>query len=203
VKARESGMPGEAMWDGFFDPPSVLATLGLTPNCRNAAEFGCGYGTFTLPAARIVSGSVYAFDIELEMTERTAAKAQAAGLSNIVTCVRDFMAEGTGLADASVDYAMMFNILHCEAPDTLLREAHRVVGRRGKLGIMHWNYDAATPRGPSMTIRPRPEQCQSWAEHAGFSLLPPGVVDLPPYHYGMILGKRRLNQDPRDDRGAG
>lgn len=26
----------------------------------------------------------------------------------------------------------------------------------GRLGIMHWNHDPATPRGPSMTIRPRP-----------------------------------------------
>ena len=39
-----------------------------------------------------------------------------------------------------------------------------------------------------MTIRPRPEQCQAWAEAEGFSLLAPGIVDLRlPYHYGMAL----------------
>ena len=52
---------------------------------------------------------------------------------------------------------------------------------------MHWNYDPATPRGPSMDIRPRPDQCRDWAEQEGFRLLEPGIMDLPPYHYGMVL----------------
>lgn len=30
-------------------------------------EFGCGYGTFTFPAARRVSGTVHTFDIEPEL----------------------------------------------------------------------------------------------------------------------------------------
>lgn len=47
--------------------------------------------------------------------------------------------------------------------------------------------DPATPRGPSMEIRPRPEQCRDWAVQQGFRLLPPGIVSLPPYHYGMTL----------------
>jgi len=38
-----------------------------------------------------------------------------------------------------------------------------------------------------MNIRPQPEQCRGWAEDAGFRLLAPGLVDLPPYHYGMVL----------------
>jgi SAM-dependent methyltransferase len=203
VKARESGMPEEAMWEGFFNPPATLAALGLTPQCCDAVEFGCGYGTFTLPAARIVSGTVYAFDIEPEMTECTIARAQAAGLPNIITCLRDFMAEGTGLTDASIDYAMLFNILHCEGPESLLQEARRVVRWGGTLGLMHWNYDATTPRGPSMAIRPRPEQCRSWAENAGFTLLPPGVVNLPPYHYGMVFRKQGARQDQPEDHCAG
>lgn len=49
MKTRESGMPGEALWESFFDPPTVLARLGLTPEARGVVEFGCGYGTFTLP----------------------------------------------------------------------------------------------------------------------------------------------------------
>ena len=28
---------------------------------------------------------------------------------------------------------------------------------------------------------------RQWAEQTGFRLLPPGIVDLPPYHYGMAL----------------
>ncbi len=59
----------------------------------------------------------------------------------------------------------------------------------GLVGIIHWNYDPETPRGPEMNIRPRPEQCRQWAEQAGFKITGDGIIDLPPYHYGMALKK--------------
>ena len=46
---------------------------------------------------------------------------------------RDFVAVGTGLPDSSVGYAMLFNILHCEAPGILLKEAWRVLVPEGIL----------------------------------------------------------------------
>lgn len=180
-------MPEESMWAGFFDPPTVLAKLGLTDQCCDVVDFGCGYGTFTIPAARIVRGRVHALDIEAAMVAVTAEKARAAGLGNVLARQCDFVAEGTGLPDASVDYVMMFNILHAEQPLTLLREAFRVLRVGGRLGIMHWNYDPSTPRGPSMAIRPRPEQCRAWAEQAGFRPVGPELTSLPPYHYGMVM----------------
>ena len=195
MKTRESGMPDEAIWDSFFDPAVVLSTLGLTSACGDVVEFGCGYGTFSIRAARIVAGTVHAMDVEREMIGVTHSKARAASLSNVNTCLRDFAAEGTGLPDYSVDYAMLFNILHAECPGVLLTEAHRVLRPGGKAAIMHWNYDATTPRGPSVEIRPRPEQCQAWAESVGFGLLDPGIVDLPPYHYGMVLEKKTVAKD--------
>lgn len=30
MKIRESGMPEQDMWEKFFDPHSVLSTLGMT-----------------------------------------------------------------------------------------------------------------------------------------------------------------------------
>lgn len=189
MKTRDSGMPDEAMWAGFFDPPAVLASLGLTGTCRDVVEFGCGYGTFTIPAARTVRGIVYALDIEAEMVATTAGKARAAGLSNVRAEQRDFVADGTGLPDASVDYAMLFNLLHCERPDLLLAEARRVLVDGGLLGIMHWNHDPTTPRGPSMDIRPRPDQCRQWASEAGLHPFGPSHIELPPYHYGIVFQK--------------
>ena len=186
MKTRESGMPEESVWVTFFTPEEVLHKLGL-PFSGDVVDFGCGYGTFTISAAKITSGTVRALDIDPEMVAITEQKAEAAGLGNVRTCVRDFVADGTGLPDASVQYVMLFNILHAERPDALLREAYRILAAGGKLGIIHWNYDPATPRGPAMDIRPRPEQCREWAESVGFSLLAPGIIDLPPYHYGMAL----------------
>ncbi len=187
MKTRESGMPEETMWASFFDPPAILDQLELSSDTGNVVEFGSGYGTFTLPAARRVRGSVYAFDIESAMVDLVRDRAHQDGMNNIVCEVRDFVAQGTGLADATADYVMMFNILHAEQPEILLREAWRVLRPGGRMGIIHWKHDPLTPRGPSLSIRPRPEQCRAWAETVGFRLHVTEIIDLPPYHYGMVM----------------
>lgn len=187
MKIRESGMPDRQMWEKFFDPQNILLILGLNAQVRDVAEVGCGYGTFTIPAARVISGQIYAYEIDEEMIRITKTEAEKAGLKNVNTVLRDIVADGTGLADDSVDYVMLFNILHLEDPANLLSEAKRILRKGGKLGIIHWNYDPATPRGPSMDIRPKPEDCIKWAETVGFKN--PIQYDLKPYHYGIVLIK--------------
>ncbi len=59
-------MPPEKMWQGFFDPQATLKKLGLAERCGDVWEFGCGYGTFTIPAAQMNQGTVYALDIDPE-----------------------------------------------------------------------------------------------------------------------------------------
>lgn len=190
VKVRDSGMPDEKMWEGFFDARRILAQLDFTGSKQDVVEFGCGYGTFTIAAARLTSGTVHVLDIEPAMLRATAARAESLSLTNVHTVQRDFVSDGTGLPEGSVGYAMLFNILHAEEPVGLLREAHRVLQPGGKVGVIHWVYDAATPRGPDLSIRPRPEQCQAWVQRAGFELVIPFVA-LPPYHYGLVGHRAR------------
>ena len=185
MKVRESGMPSEEMWKGFFRPAEVLKIMKLGRNVGDVADFGCGYGTFTIPAAKIVHGKVYAIDIEPEMMKVTREKAEKSHLKNVETILRDFVRDGTGLKDQSVDYVMLFNILHAKQPERLLRESYRILKPNGKLGIIHWNYDSTTPRGPPMEIRSRPEQCIEWARKYGFNH--PVRHNLKPYHYGIVL----------------
>ncbi len=187
MKIRESGMPEMYMWEKFFDPPKILATLEVDNQTGDVAEFGCGYATFTIPAAKIIKGKIYALDIEPDMIRLTVEEAKKQGLSNVETIQRDFMSDGSGLSDESVDYVMLFNTLHLEKPMFLLDEANRILKKSGKLGIIHWNYDPKTPRGPSMDIRPKPEQCIKWAEASGF--YSPVQFNLKPYHYGIVLKK--------------
>ena len=170
------------MWEGFFDAPHILRQPGFGEIDGDVVEFGCGYGTFTVAAAGMTRGTVLALDIEPEMVEATALKARELGLQNVRVVLRDFVAEGTGLPDGAVDFAMLFNILHAENPMRLLREAFRVLQPGGKVGVIHWIYDASTPRGPDLSIRP--EQCQHWLREAGFELADP-ILALPPYHYGL------------------
>jgi SAM-dependent methyltransferase len=179
-------MPPQDYWDSFFDAEHILDALRLFSSRRDVVEFGCGYGTFTLPAARRISGKVFTLDLDPAMLEATRLNAKKAGLDNIECSLRDFVADGSGLADGSVDYAMLFNILHVDDPVGLLKEVRRNLEAGGLLGIIHWVYDEDTPRGPPMDIRPRPEQCREWAVAAGFTPLGE-TIDLPPYHYGMVM----------------
>lgn len=179
-------MPEPDAWDDYFEPELILGKLGLTAACRDVVEFGCGYGTFTLAAMRRVAGTVHALDIDASMIAIARRRADESGLSNVEFRVRDFVAEGTGLPTGSMDYAMLFNILHHEEPVALLAEAYRNLTEGGQVGIIHWNYDPDTPRGPPMSIRPRPGQIVEWAQEAGF-LCAGDVIDLPPYHYGFVF----------------
>jgi 2-polyprenyl-3-methyl-5-hydroxy-6-metoxy-1,4-benzoquinol methylase len=52
MKFRESGMPDREMWDTFFNPDTILDDLGIRGLLGNILDLGCGYGTFTIPAAR-------------------------------------------------------------------------------------------------------------------------------------------------------
>lgn len=184
MKVRESGMPAKDVWDAFFDPADILQKLGLLSVAGDVVEFGCGYGTFTLPAARMVTGTVHALDVDAEMIRAAGSDAKAAGIKNIRFTLRDFVADGSGLADRSAGFAMLFNILHGDNPVALLAEARRTISDDGLLGIIHWIHDKETPRGPPLSIRPRIEQCQQWATAAGLQAAGP-PVSLPPYHYGL------------------
>lgn len=189
MKVRDSGMPDEEMWSGFFAPAKTLKIFGLDQGVQELVEFGCGYGTFTLAAAAMTTGTVHALDIEAEMVNVVQRKCRDAGIGNVRATVHDFVAEGTGLADDSMDAALLFNILHHEEPVALMREAHRVLRPNGRLAVIHWNYDPATPRGPAMDIRPRPEQCIEWALAAGFCFDAGNRFELPPHHYGLLFSK--------------
>lgn len=181
-------MPDAAYWASFFNPEAALKCLIPAGSVDgNIVEFGCGYGTFTIPAARHTGGVVTALDIEPEMAAYVRKMAGAAGLANINVEVRDFVAHGAGLADCSQSHAMIFNLLHLEDPPALLREARRVLQTGGTVSVMHWRSDIPTPRGPPAAIRPTLAQCRNWMTEAGFEDL--RSVDLQSccaYHFGLI-----------------
>ena len=187
MKLRESGMPEEALWESLFDVDLILDRLGIDSTVGDVVELGCGYGTFTLPFARRISGQLEAMDIEPAMVERTRQRAAEAGLSNVVCCRRDVFLEGFGGRAGSRDACLLFNILHCRAPVRLLTEAARAIRPMGLVHVIHWRRDKETPRGPSMSIRPGPEQIIDWAGETGLLALKGPVLDLPPWHYGIRL----------------
>ena len=162
MKLRESGMPAQAYWETLLDVPFILDAFGFIADSATGdiAELGCGYGTFTIPLAQRIRGTVRALDLDPAMF---------------------------GLPAASCDAALLFNILHAEDPVALLRSARDVVRPGGFVAVIHWRSDLPTPRGPSLAIRPTPAQIVTWATAAGGLAAPAAPLSLPPWHYGLAL----------------
>ena len=112
---------------------------------------------------------------------------RGAGLANVVVECRDVLARGFGLPPRSQDGCLLFNILHHDDPVSVLSAAAETLRPGGRLFVIHWRHDAGTPRGPDLSIRPRPEQIVAWAARAGSLRLHGEVQDLPPWHYGLVL----------------
>lgn len=183
---RESGMPAQAYWETLFDVPTILDAFGFaTATTGDIAELGCGYGTFTLPLAHRIRGTVHTFDIDPAMVATTTTRASAAGLTNLRASVRDVFTSGYGLPPASCSAALLFNILHAEDPVSLLCSARDLVRPGGVVAVIHWRSDIPTPRGPSLSIRPTSAQILDWANTAAGLTAPASPLDLPPWHFGL------------------
>lgn len=187
MRVRDSGMPGEGLWESLFDVDLILDRLGIGSSLTDVAELGCGYGTFTVPTAEMISGTLHTYDIDEAMVARTRERVSCAGLRNVVVERRDVLARGFGLPPASQDGCLLFNILHHDDPVAILAEAARCLRLGGRLFVIHWRHDPDTPRGPDLSIRPRPEQIVAWATQTGLLDLADGVLDLPPWHFGLVL----------------
>lgn len=189
MKVRDSGMPPQEYWESLFDITSIVDAFGFGAATGDVAELGCGYGTFSLPVAGRIGGTLHAFDIDPEMTATTAQRAAAAGVCNVRAVRRDVMANGFGLPAESCSAVLLFNILHAQEPAALLRAAGVALRPDGFLAVIHWRSDIETPRGPALEIRPRPDQIAVWAHEAELALEREPFL-LPPWHFGMRLMKR-------------
>lgn len=185
MKTRDSGMPDHDWWESFFDPDAIFDALGFRQFDGPVIDVGCGYGTFTLAAARRSTHPVIAIDIEPAMVDLTATKALQAGHHHVECRLKDVTEESLGIEPATAAAVLLFNLLHCEAPSALLASARVALRSGGRLAAIHWRSDVPTPRGPDLSIRPRPEALRSMLVQAGFFISTEPVV-LPPYHFGMV-----------------
>lgn len=188
MKARESGMPDEKAWEQFFDVDKILNELEVNSEVEKLVDFGFGYGTFTIPASRKIKGNIYAYDIEETLVRELDARLKKNNIKNIILLNKDFINGETDFQNEEVDFVMLFNILHAERSADILEKAYRILRKNGKVGVIHWRYDCSTPRGPSMSIRPKPEELKDKLIKAGFSILKYNI-NLPPYHYGILAQK--------------
>ena len=120
--------------EGLRSPREDLVQVGLTAG-QIILDYGCGVGTYTIPAAQIVGpqGVVYALDKHPLAIEMVAKRSGQEQLANVQTIYSDL---ATGLGDATVDVVLLYDVLHA-VPDqlALLREIGRVLKPGGILSV--------------------------------------------------------------------
>jgi len=119
----------------------VLERVGIKASQR-VLDFGCGSGTYTIPAAKIVGnrGKVYALDKDEGVLDDLMRTADSAGLTNIE---RMDTAGGTqiALASGSVDAVLLFDVFHdyyfssLDERQELLAEIYRILKSHGLLSV--------------------------------------------------------------------
>ena len=122
----------------------LLERIGVRKG-QTVLDFGCGYGMYTIPVAKIVGdqGRVYALDKDKEALDTLMQKARSACLINIER-METSGEPGIELADETVDVVIMFDVFHSfyfpQPGDRrrLLDEIRRIMKPSGFLSISVW-----------------------------------------------------------------
>ncbi len=122
----------------------VLERIGVRRG-QIVLDFGCGYGAYTIPVAKIVGehGRVYALDKDKEALDTLMQEAGSEGLKNIESMETSGTLE-IDLNDESVDVVLLFDVFHsfyfpqADEKRRLLIEIRRVMKRFAFLAISIW-----------------------------------------------------------------
>jgi len=177
--------------DRFVDPEEVTRTVGVHSGMR-IADIGAGSGAYTFACAKKVgdTGRVYAIDVQSDFLTRISNEAEGRGIDNIEIVWGDAERHlGTKLAGASIDMALLSNILfQFEVKEDALKEVHRILKPEGTLVIVEWS-DSFNGMGPATSDVVARDDAKSLADRAGFAL----VREFTPgkHHYGLIYTKAK------------
>ena len=160
---------GEETIRKWHHPRINLEDIGLRQGMV-FMDVGCGYGFFTIQAARIVGekGKVYGVDISDSAIERLKRKASDEGLTNITAKVGE--AEETVFCEDCADMVFYGTVLHdFRDPAKVLRNAKQMIKENGKLVDLDWKKKTIV-FGPPLRIRFSEEQAQTLIKQAGFKV---------------------------------
>lgn len=166
-----------------LDPQAIVAEWGVEPK-ENVLDVGAGSGFFTLALAEAVGpeGTVIAADVSPEMLHALRERALAGGWTNIRYVPSE--EQVVPLADASVDRALLVDVLHeAEKPQRLLKEAARAVRRGGEVAVIEWGPGEGPP-GPPAGERFSEAEVGAMLAEAGLEA-PVRFASVPPPHFGL------------------
>ena len=152
------------------------------------ADIACGFGTFTIPLAKIQTSTIYAVDINDNYLARLEERAREQNIQTIKIINKDITEPDFRLPER-INYALLFNILHSENPEILIQQVSKNLTEKGKIFVIHWRTDIKTPRGPPLDIRPTMEDIKELMVNNGFETVNE-IREISPYHYGLVFQKK-------------
>ena len=141
LTAGRLGLPMKIKMDLEAHAFETLKKAGIKRG-KTVLDFGCGSGTYTIPAAKIAGkeGKVYALDKDKKVLDELMQKAEYAGLENIKRI--DTSGElKIPLADESIDIVLLYDVFHSyyfsQVADrrNLLEEVYRISKRDAIISV--------------------------------------------------------------------
>lgn len=147
-------------------PPEQLFSMLPINKTDNILDFGAGTGYFSIPAAKMVDGQVYALDIDSGMLEIINSKAQDEQLTNIQTVQGN--TDTIPLPNESIDIVLASLVLHEVKPlATTLQQINEVLKEGGYFVCVEIEAKEVSSDGPPRIPSPIMEQ---ELLNAGFSI---------------------------------
>jgi len=186
-------MPDADWWQALWpDPAKIFMEMGVAPGVV-AIDLCCGDGLFTVPLAHVAK-RVYAIDIDPVMLNHARARIAEARANNCEFVVADALTVDAVVPEP-VDYVFLANTFH-GVPDQLglAQSVAAALKPKGLFGIINWHRRPreetvvlGQPRGPKTEMRIEANDLAAIVKRAGLSLN--RTIELPPYHYGIVLSK--------------
>lgn len=135
----------------------VLAEIGVKEG-QMVLDFGCGSGTYTIPAAKLVGkkGKVYALDVSSKAMDKMEERAKQEGLSNIIK-IDTTGEENIPLKNDTMDIVLLIDVLKdINNREILFKEVYRVLRPSGNLTVFPMH----------MTV----EEVEKLADHTNFKI---------------------------------
>lgn len=149
-----------------LNPEDTLRRIGLKEG-DVLCDIGAGSGIFTIPAAHITHGTVYAIELRADMLDVIAEKVRSAGLGNVMPVLSD--GASYAVADGAADIALAVTVLH-EIADkaAFLQEVKRLLKPGGRMAVIEF-HQRETPMGPPVARRLSQEDVGAVFTDAGFA----------------------------------
>lgn len=174
-----------------FEPDiiGILQRIGIK-NGQTILDFGCGSGTYTIPAAKIVGkqGRVYALDKDKNALDNLMKKAKLGGLKNIKKMATSGEL-GIELPDEAVDVSLIFDVFHryyfpqIEDRKRLLDEIYRITKINGFVSV--W------PKHMESEVRAEIEGANFYMEREYFGTL---IHDNKDIETGKVINFRKKSR---------